>query len=68
MTIPDSSALMGLGASGCASGSHVCRGTIADFTPNPTIRVAKIKIVHGVIGTPLIVEANTAKFSDPVIP
>ncbi len=39
ISIPESMALMGLGASGWASGSQVWRGTIADFTPKPiTIR------------------------------
>ena len=60
MTIPDSRALMGLGASGCASGSHVCMGTIADFTPKPTIKVENISVVHGVRTAFLKLEASTA--------
>ena len=36
MTTPDSRALMPLGAWECASGSHVCMGTMAIFTPKPT--------------------------------
>jgi hypothetical protein len=41
MIIPDSKALMGLGAAGWASGSHMCKGATAASTPNPT----KIRII-----------------------
>ena len=36
MTTPESTALIPLGAWECASGSHVCMGTMAIFTPKPT--------------------------------
>jgi hypothetical protein len=68
MTIPDNNALIGLGASGWASGSQVWRGTIADFTPNPTISVLKRITSHGEAGAFLRVLAMAAKLRDPVIP
>ena len=36
--------LMGLGASGWASGSHVCSGTKAAFSPAPTVRAAAARL------------------------
>jgi hypothetical protein len=40
MTTPDSMALMGLGAAGCASGSHEWKGAMAALTPKPVTRNA----------------------------
>ena len=40
MTTPESMALIPLGACECASGSHVCKGTIATLTPKPMMNNA----------------------------
>ena len=42
---PDSMALIGAGASVCASGSHVCRGNVAILTQNPISSKAKMSII-----------------------
>ena len=43
LTIPESNALIGLGAAVYASGSHVWNGAIAATTPNPTMMRVRAK-------------------------
>ncbi len=39
---PDSTALAGTGATGCASGSHMCSSGKPTFTPRPAISKASV--------------------------
>ncbi len=52
MTTPESMALIPLGACECASGSQVCNGTSATFTPKPITKNAPAK------ASPLCVDVN----------
>ncbi|MBT9133830.1 MAG: hypothetical protein DDT38_00556 [Firmicutes bacterium] len=66
---PDSSALAGLGATGCASGNHTCNGTIPALMPKPTRnpRYAKKARPPASSGKPPGVKVTTPAFWNTAI-
>jgi hypothetical protein len=65
MRTPDISAEMLVGAAGCASGSHTCRGTIPALTPKPRKKSANRPLRAG--GSAAPPDRSVANERDPDI-